>query len=506
MRNNVFWRISAIFVITLTALLSAYEIGYNVNNVITIWPATAVIYWAIRRYGLSGFIGTALAGCIHSIVWLDFPLFNLLIPLSSSLCAWGAILLERHFNPRSDIFAGSRNMLIFLTAGIGVFSLSSAIIGNILISLQFAVPWNEYGIGVWNWFLADYSGGIMLAPLLLVLPLFYKEVIIEWRIALFEVTISLLLLALIAMVFLSGIMENYGTFSPIFLALPGAICLSTNSGSARVCLCSFIFMAAALLLTVALGGNNEDNIGLRTVQLYLTIVLICGLILHSVRIERDELISKLAEERYKLEIRVKERTAELSKEVAQKKDIALQMEALARIDPLTKLYNRRYFAELAARDLKRGQRDKQPVSLCMLDIDYFKDINDSYGHPTGDAVLVALGKILLAETRNDIDSVVRLGGEEFAILMPETSLTLAKEVSERIRHQVATHNFKIVGAATIKSKQPAVTITISIGIIECPMTHDTIDFSINAADKALYQAKNKGRNCVVCGEFPSIGA
>ena len=502
MRHNSIWQTGFIFVVTLVAILSAYEVGYIVNNVVTIWPATAVIYWAIRHYGLSGFIGTALAGCIHSYAWLNFPLLNLLIPLSSSLCAWGAVLVERYFNPSGDIFDGSHNMLVFLTLGIGGFSLSSAIIGNILISVQFGVPWSAYGNGVWNWFLADYTGGIMLAPLLLILPLFHKQVVTEWRTAVIEAILSLLLLALITLVFLSGIMKNYGTFSPLFLALPGAIYMSTRGASARVCLCFFLFTVAALMMTVTLGGNTEDNVGLRTVQLYLTIVLVCGLILHSVRIERGKLIKKLADERRQLEIRVQERTAELSREVSEKKEIALKMEALARIDPLTKLYNRRYFAELAARDLIRGQRNKEPVSLCMLDIDYFKTINDTYGHPTGDSVLVELADILLAEIRHEIDSVVRLGGEEFAILMPQTPIKLAKEVCERIRHRVASHNFKVDEEAKIKPKQ--LLITISIGIIECPLLEDTIDSSISAADKALYQAKHEGRNCVVCGELSRV--
>ncbi len=500
--EKLFWRSCYIFIFTLLAILSAYEIGYTINNVVSIWPAAAVTYWAIRRYGLSGFIGTVLASYIHSIAWLGLPLFNFFIPIIGSLSAWAAVLVERHLNPRGDIFASSRSMLVFLTVGIGLFSLSFAIIGNTVVTLQFGIPWSVYGIGVWNWFLGDYTGCIMLAPLLLMLQLSYKQIIIEWRSALTELALSLLLLSIIFLVISSGIMKNYGDFSPMFLALPGAIFLSSRAASARICLCFFLFMISALMMTTIIGGNNEDNIALRTVQLYLTIVLICALILHSMRIERYDLIDKLANEREQLEMRVKERTAELAQQVLEKEDIVLQMEVLSRTDPLTGLYNRRYLGELASHDFKRCQRNNEQVSLCMLDIDFFKKVNDMHGHITGDSVLKEVAQILLTETRKNIDRVVRLGGEEFAILMPQTSLKLAKKVSERIRHKVATHHFKIGGVDSINVD--FLTVTISIGVVQCSTMQSTIYTAIDSADKALYKAKHQGRNRVICDELSYI--
>jgi len=99
-------------------------------------------------------------------------------------------------------------------------------------------------------------------------------------------------------------------------------------------------------------------------------------------------------------------------------------------------------------------------------------------------------QILLTDTRKGIDRVVSLGSEEFAILMPQIPLKLSKEVSERIRHRVATHNFKI--GEVDKTKLEYLTITISIGIAECPITQRAIDASINVADKAWYEAKHQG--------------
>lgn len=493
---------SFVFILTLITILAAYEVGYIVNNVVTIWPATAVIYCAIRQYNLPGFIWTTLAGCLHILFWLDLPSASILLPIASSFCAWAAVLLERHYNSEINIFKSSRNMIIFLTAGIGFFSLSAAIAGNLIITTIFSVSWDEFGVGVWNWFLADYTGGIMLAPLLIAMPVFYKEVLKEWRPAFIEICLSLFLLVFISLVFVSGIMKNYGTFSPIFLALPGAIYLSTKKASARLSLCFFIFMVGALMMVVGSDGNHEDNVGLRTVQLYLTIVLLTGLILHSYHVERAGLIKKLATERNQLEHRVTKRTSELAQEVFEKNELANEMKSLARRDPLTGLYNRRYFAELAMRDLKRCRRNHSSIFLCMLDIDFFKNINDTFGHPTGDSVLVEVADIMLKETRSDIDSVVRLGGEEFAILIPQTSLKHVSDISERIRKRIGNYKFPV--QSNIDLKEAKVNVTISIGIAECVNSHETIEEALKSADRALYKAKQNGRNCIVVDKLSNI--
>lgn len=491
-----------VFALTLAATLAGYEIGYVVNSVVTIWPATAIVYWGIRTYGLTGFIGTVVAGFLHSIVWLDALPLNLLIPLSTSLCGWAAVLIERRLNPSNDIFSRLRNMLAFFIGGIGFLSLSSAIVGNLLIALQYSITLKEYGLGVWNWYLADYTGGLMLAPFLCSLPAFYKQVILEWQETLFELAISLSVLLAIFLVFDSRIMENYGAFSPMFLALPGMILLSSREFSTRICLNIFLFTLCALLMTSALVDDAQGNAGLRTVQFYLVIVITCGLSLHSMRNERSHLIYNLAKERRKLEVRVRERTIELEREVSAKNELAQKMEALAHIDPLTKLYNRRYFSELAVNELKLSRCNDLTTALCMIDIDFFKKINDTYGHQTGDLVLIEIANILIAETRTGIDSVVRLGGEEFAILMPNTSVKLATDASERIRRRVESYDFKVDEKSG--SPQKNLSLTVSVGVIQCPTTDDSIDYAIDAADKALYVAKNKGRNRVVCGDFSSI--
>jgi two-component system cell cycle response regulator len=164
--------------------------------------------------------------------------------------------------------------------------------------------------------------------------------------------------------------------------------------------------------------------------------------------------------------------------------------SLALTDELTGLYNRRYVVahleELVARVNAEGITD---TSLMMFDIDHFKSVNDQYGHPGGDDALRQIADRALRGVRS-IDLVARLGGEEFLIVMPETSLDAAVHVANRLRRSVADEPFLI---HTIGEHRP---ITISAGIA-IARPGDTVDTLLQRADDALYQAKNTGRNKVV---------
>ncbi len=162
----------------------------------------------------------------------------------------------------------------------------------------------------------------------------------------------------------------------------------------------------------------------------------------------------------------------------------------ANTDPLTELYNRRYFTEHAEREFYRAKRHLRIVSLISIDIDHFKDINDSYGHPAGDKVLMSVAKCLLPCIRQE-DILARIGGEEFSILLPETTLQSAKVVAERIR--LNQSNLFIEGEWKGK-----ITLTVSIGVTCIKFEDDTFDDFFIRADKALYQAKALGRNQVYC--------
>jgi diguanylate cyclase (GGDEF)-like protein len=167
-----------------------------------------------------------------------------------------------------------------------------------------------------------------------------------------------------------------------------------------------------------------------------------------------------------------------------------ELQRLAQEDALTGLANRRYFRQEAERSIERAERYHKPISLIMLDIDHFKQINDVYGHRAGDLVLVTtVGRINNGLRRSDFAG--RWGGEEFVVLLPHTGADEATMVAERLRASVTSAPMNIGESGTAM-------ITVSAGVVE-RLAGETLDTLIARADKALYQAKNNGRNQVVEG-------
>ena len=161
------------------------------------------------------------------------------------------------------------------------------------------------------------------------------------------------------------------------------------------------------------------------------------------------------------------------------------LEKWATTDPLTELYNRRHFFDLAERELERSRRLKSELSFIMLDIDFFKQVNDQYGHLTGDNALILLSGILKDALRK-VDFCCRFGGEEFVLCLPDTPSQGAWEVAERIRTQVACTPLPT-------QNNQEIYIQVSLGIASSKREH-SVEVILKRADEALYQAKESGRN------------
>ena len=178
-------------------------------------------------------------------------------------------------------------------------------------------------------------------------------------------------------------------------------------------------------------------------------------------------------------------------DITERKLLELELTRQAHLDYLTGLSNRRHFIEQGELELSRAIRYDTPLSLMMLDIDFFKNVNDTYGHQVGDIVLQALSKIC-QDTLRQVDIPGRLGGEEFAVILPETSCTEALEVAERLRETIASTEVTIPVGLPIH-------FTVSIGVTTLLDKNSNIDMLLNQADKALYEAKETGRNKVCVG-------
>jgi diguanylate cyclase (GGDEF)-like protein len=175
---------------------------------------------------------------------------------------------------------------------------------------------------------------------------------------------------------------------------------------------------------------------------------------------------------------------ERSEEIAQK---------LALTDPLTGAFNRRTFLELCEKEIARTRRAKGSLSLIMLDLDHFKQINDRNGHLAGDEVLKGIVGVVLTCLRKE-DLLVRYGGEEFCILLPNVAIDRAAAMAERIREAAQQAHFSFNGRAL------PVTISIGVSTLSAEGT-EGVDRLVNRADEALYAAKKAGRNRVVA--FPA---
>lgn len=194
----------------------------------------------------------------------------------------------------------------------------------------------------------------------------------------------------------------------------------------------------------------------------------------SLRVMRGEL----------LEARGRERTAEL--------------EHLARTDPLTELANRRAFMETGSREIARARRYGTKLALLMIDIDHFKAIHDTHGHHNGDLVLKSLAAVSRATLR-EIDLPSRLGGEEFAVLLPQTSCAQASIAAERLRAALAADRVALPSGAVIQ-------YTVSIGIACLGEQTADLESLLTPSDRALYRAKRGGRNPVALCSVEAICA
>jgi diguanylate cyclase (GGDEF)-like protein/PAS domain S-box-containing protein len=175
-------------------------------------------------------------------------------------------------------------------------------------------------------------------------------------------------------------------------------------------------------------------------------------------------------------------------DISDRKTLENELEEMATRDPLTGLFNRREMSRVLEEELERARRYQRPMAVLWVDFDHFKDINDTFGHAAGDSVLRSISRLLLGSVRS-VDSIGRFGGEEFVIVLPEMDLEEAQETAERLRRKVAEEPQPLGNDQTVP-------LTISVGVAVYPDHGQTASTLCAAADKAMYLAKERGRNCV----------
>lgn len=189
-------------------------------------------------------------------------------------------------------------------------------------------------------------------------------------------------------------------------------------------------------------------------------------------------------------------TCRLNDELERLQQQVQQLSELVSLDPLTHLFNYRHFSHVLAQEMERSQRTQQATTLIMIDIDHFKQVNDTWGHEIGNQALKMVAKCLLSSVRK-LDITCRYGGEEFAIILPSTEIMTGAKVAERIRENIANTPLTIYQN---QANEADISLTVSLGLsMYTGSRQETAATIIASADGQLYQAKQQGRNQVsVC--------
>lgn len=212
---------------------------------------------------------------------------------------------------------------------------------------------------------------------------------------------------------------------------------------------------------------------------------------------QEELVTLQQETQEQLEIRVQERTLELNIALQELEEANRELAEKNTLDDLTGLFNRRYYDQKLLAEFRRSRRNLTPLSIVVIDIDHFKNVNDTYGHIAGDNCLIALAKIIKEGLRRSTDIGCRYGGEEFCLILPETDSEGAFAIADEFRLAVKNQDF-IVANKTIN-------LSISCGISTYQQQKDLNPEDLFlAADKALYQAKNQGRDRAIVYDLNTL--
>ena len=413
----------------------------------------------------------------------DLPTFTLLQALGFAFinlfeCLLAAWLLQRVARP----FTLDRLRHVTLFGLILVFASGlAALLGASIYSLS--VPTTTSFWDFWTiWWLGDGMGVLLVTPLVLGWTQGPSRPLEQGRPL--EAAALLALTLLFTIWIFSQVATDSFPRRP-FLLFPLPLWAAVRFGLRGAA--TVVLLIAAIAITAALNdvgpllaATPADTVLL--LQEYLAVLAFSSLALAALLRELRATHAELDRLNRELEARVETRTQELQ-------ETNRRLEELASIDPLTGASNRRHFMELAKVEISRAKRLGLPLSVIMLDIDFFKSVNDRFGHEAGDKVLVALAATIHATLRAG-DIFARLGGEEFIVMLPGQGLPEAFQMAERLR---------VLIARTEVPDCPA-RITVSAGLADLGNDAEEIGDLLRRADQGLYQAKNQGRNQVCLGQ------
>ena len=399
-----------------------------------------------------------------------------------------SVWLIKKFNKNSINFQNTKYIISFILIALTIVPSIAALFGSLVYITQIGTQ--SSFIDLWRiWFFGDALGLLLLVPFIVLSienrKLYFGKILnleniiigfltIFLAISIFSTTLELVILPSTPMIFLVIFM---------WLTYRSGIILSMSL--------AIIIISIAVYFTVNLEGPfSLFSPKLNTLYLQefistlVLLILFFGILLREIKeknfllLQSNEKLEKLSKE---LENRVTEKTKSL--EIANKK-----LKLLSTIDPLTQIYNRRFFEESIKNEIEKAKRYGTNLSFILLDIDFFKTVNDRFGHQIGDEVLISFSKLIKDNIRK-IDIFSRIGGEEFAIILPHTKIDEANALALKLK-DVVENNILLKEGFEIK-------FTVSMGISSLNLINQTYSDIFKAADENLYKAKDLGRNMVI---------
>lgn len=470
---------------------------------ISVWPSAGVAVAALLLYGYRMawlvFVASILVVLVYfaslqQSLW-SWPVLviTLLTATGNTLGAAVGLWLCGHVSSMAQSFADLQWVLkrfLPATALCGVVAAVFGVGSYWLISL----PWpHGYLNGVVNWSVSNMVGALVVAPLLMC-----QQLQPGWRRSLRQARLKLLALLCLSVTafFLFGPGQIWlppAFLQPALLLIP----LLFVTLTASPCVVFLFQVMTFLLVWVGTTAGYGPFISENPTDTETAMQLFCGflaaviLVIQALLAEQRRLrkiwATELLSSKRLLEQRVEERTRQLS-------EANRQLELLSVTDALTGLANRRRFDSYLSAEWQRASRLGQKVGLMMLDVDWFKNYNDQYGHLQGDECLRQIGQLLRLGARRATDLAARYGGEEFALVVPQAEVSYLKQQAELMRVAFASLHIPHQGS-------PLGHVTVSIGIaVLTPMPQQDPELLIQLADEALYRAKHQGRNQVVLAD------
>lgn len=463
--NEAGYRLSDIIILA-ALILAASLFGIftrPVGHLSAFWPANALLLGMLvrnpRLVSPFGLLAAGAAFVVADLLTGGTLQATLLLTAGNLVSALAGYVFFSRLDDVDKALGRPRSVL-YLVVGAAVGAASAGVVGGLINPVLF----NGTMIEGWKfWFVSEAVNYVAILPVVLTLPNFkWKQVWRkhDWaRWAALHVDLKTLAPSIVlALSIIAGL--AVGGPGSIAFPVPALLWCALIYSQFATALLTLLFSAWTLLAIstgyLPLSFDNNDWSTVVSIRIGVTLIALAPITVASVTAARNELLFRLKH--------------------------------LATHDHLTGLLNRGAFQDISNELLRKLAADKKPVAMLMLDIDRFKDINDTYGHAAGDCVLITFSQILGNHLRL-ADKVGRVGGEEFAILLPDCSAHQAETIADRIRAMFADTAIDLGEASVVKA-------TVSIGAVTLRRAVPDVNALLLAADKSLYRAKQEGRNRV----------